>query len=129
MRIILVLILVLSSININGETSQYVLKPTEKNKIYKSERITVGYKLDEFSPTKEKVKIKKDDNATKEVEEAIRAKKEKIKQFFLDIALVFILFCFVVLCLIVLMFTLGALFLCIVAFQHSVLKDKMVNKN
>ena len=128
MRIILILILVLSSIGVNGETSQYTYKPTEK-----SERITIGYKLDEFSPSKKKLKVKKEDEALKKANEAEKAKKEavkkRVKQFFLDIALVFILFCFVVLCLIVLMFTLGALFLCIVAFQHSVMKKRLINKN
>lgn len=128
MRIILILILVLSSIGVNGETSQYTYKPTEK-----SERITIGYKLDEFSPSKKKPKVKKENEALKKANEAEKAKKEavkkRVKQFFLDIALVFILFCFAVLCLIFLMFTLGALFLCIVAFQHSVMKKRLINKN
>ena len=125
MRIILVLMLALSSIGVNGETSQYTYKPTEK-----SERITIGYKLDEFSPSKKKPKVKKEDEALKKANEAKKETvKERVKQFFLDIVFVFTLFLFVVLCLIFLMFTLGALFLCIVAFQHSVMKKRLINKN
>ena len=113
MRIILILILVLSSIGVNGETSQYTYKPTEK-----SERITIGYKLDEFSPTKEKpkVRVKK---VNKEVTEGKKMSKE-IRDFVLNkVLIVLVVYTLSIICLLCLSFVLGGLSIFVVGLQHK----------
>lgn len=97
--------------------------------VYKAERIELGYKLDEFSPTKEKKvkkkrKLTKEEIEEKEIEEKYRMKVAEVKKFFNDFGAVFLALVFVVVCVSFSMMILGGLCLFSAIIQREIGKRK-----